>query len=93
MYLDNNGNARYLLDEYMNTKETGMYSVNLIEKVVKAATEESYRKAAEQLNDTTGNNISHTAVWNIVNTLGNKISEMKITGPLKNTVLIKKIQK
>jgi len=75
MYLDNNGNARYLLDEYMNTKENGMYSVNLIEKVVKAATEESYRKAAEQLNDTTGNNISHTAVWNIVNTLGNKISE------------------
>lgn len=38
MYLDNNGNARYLLDEYMNTKENGMYSVNLIEKVVKAAT-------------------------------------------------------
>lgn len=27
MYLDNNGNARYLLDEYMNTKENGMYSV------------------------------------------------------------------
>lgn len=43
--------------------------------MVKAATEESYRKAAEQLNDTTRNNISHTAVWNIVNTLGNKISE------------------
>lgn len=93
MYLDNNGNARYLLDEYMNTKENGMYSVNLIEKVVKAATEESYRKAAEQLNDTTGNNISHTAVWNIVNTLGNKISENENNRTSEEYSPDKKIQK
>ena len=74
MYLDETGHARYLLDELMEMKQTGIYSSNLIEKVINAATEESYRKAAGQLNETTGNNLSHTAVWNIVNSLGQKIS-------------------
>lgn len=61
--------------------------------MVKAATEQSYRKAAEQLNDTTGNNISHTAVWNIVSTLGNKISENENNRTSEEYSPDKKIQK
>ena len=73
MYIDNSGKARYLLDEVLELKKNGLYSSNYMEKIVKAATEESYRKASEQLNTTTGNVISHTAVWKIINNIGDKI--------------------
>lgn len=82
MYIDGNGHARYLLDEMLGIKQYGQYSENIVEKMLMTATKESYRTAARQLSETTGENISHSALWNVVNKVGGEISEMeKLTPP------------
>lgn len=77
MYLDQEGHARYLLDELLEIKQTGQYSENLVEKILTTATKESYRGAAEQLSQTTGENLSHSAIWNVVNKVGEEISAIE----------------
>lgn len=81
MYLDQNGHARYLLDELLEIKQTGQYSENLIEKILTTVTKESYRGAAQQLSDTTGENLSHSAIWQIVNKVGEELSEIENITP------------
>lgn len=81
MYIDDTGRVRYLLDEMLGIKQTGQYSENLVEKILTTVAKESYRGAAQQLADTTGENLSHTAIWNVVNKVGTEISEMEQTVP------------
>lgn len=65
----------YLLDEYLNMETIGHISTNLVEKIVDLATDESYRKTAEKITEMTNQSISHSAAWNIIQTVGEKIAE------------------
>ena len=66
---------KYLLDEYLNMETIGHMSANLVEKVIESALNVPYRKAAENVSELTGQSISHMAVWNLVQVLGEKISK------------------
>lgn len=65
----------YLLDEYLNMETIGHMSPNIVEKIIENTTDKSFRKTAEKIEKSSNQNISHTAVWNIVQTLGEKIEE------------------
>lgn len=65
----------FLLDRYLKLETIGFMSPNLVEKVVENASNVSYRKAAENVTELTGQDISHGAVWNIVQELGRRISK------------------
>jgi len=65
----------YLLDEWMGREPKGLFSANLVESIVHAATELSYRAAAEQVSRTCGQAISHGGVWNLVQDLGKQICQ------------------
>ena len=45
----------------------------LSEMIAKAACEGSYRAAARSVSEMTGQTISHTAAWNVVEQLGERI--------------------
>lgn len=81
MYIDEAGHARYLLDEILKIRQCGQYSENLVEKMLITVTQESYRAAAQQLAETTGEILSHTAIWNVVNKVGKEISDMEKSAP------------
>ncbi|WP_434576999.1 ISLre2 family transposase [Thermoanaerobacterium thermosaccharolyticum] len=74
-YKDENGKKCYvyLLDEYLKMETIGFMSVNLLEKIIESVSNVSYRKAAENITELTGQDISHAAVWNIVQELGKRI--------------------
>lgn len=63
----------YLLDEAIGMEKIGQISSNLAEKIANIATEESYRKASRQISGTTGQTISHTGVWNVIQSIGGRI--------------------
>lgn len=65
----------YLLDEAMHMDKIGLISTNLAEKIAMTATESSYRVTAELISETCGQSISHGGVWNLVQRLGERISE------------------
>jgi hypothetical protein len=73
-HIDEDGQKRfrYLLDEYLKLETIGFMSPNLVEKVAENACEVSYRKAAGNVTEMTGQSISHTAVWNVVQELGGR---------------------
>lgn len=75
LYLDNTGKGVYLLDEELRTKTDGSFSENIVEAMLNLVTVNSYRSAAEAINKTTGTNVSHTAIWNIVSNIGSDISK------------------
>ena len=63
----------YLLDEAMGISGTGFFSGLLSEMIAKAACEGSYRSAARSISELTGQTISHTAAWNVVQRLGERV--------------------
>ena len=65
----------YLLDEAMHMEKIGMISTNLAEKIAMTVTEAPYRAAAETISNTCGQSISHGGAWNLVQKLGERISE------------------
>lgn len=66
---------KYLLDEYLKMDTVGHISTNLVEKIIDLAVDESYRKTADKVTEMTNQSISHSAAWNVVQTLGDKIEE------------------
>ncbi len=76
-YVDENGKKsyRYLLDEYLEMETIGHMSANLVEKMVENATNVSMRKAAQNIKEMTNQDVSHMAVWNIVQELGQRIEK------------------
>ena len=74
-----NGKARYIyfLDELLEIKDFGLYSVGIVEMVTREITKKSYRETAKTISEDTDNTISHTAVRNIVLKLGEKIKEIE----------------
>lgn len=52
-----------------------MISTNLAEKVIENASITSYRNAAKNVTELTGQSISHGGIWNVVQALGEKVKE------------------
>jgi len=65
----------YLLDEALAMDKIGMISTNLAEKIAETVTEAPYRVTAEMISSTCGQSISHSGVWNLIQKLGERISE------------------
>ena len=65
----------YLLDETMQMDKIGFISTNLAEKLAMTVTESPYRVTADIISSTYGQSISAGGVWNVMQRLGEKISE------------------
>lgn len=70
----------YLLDEAMHMDKIGLISTNLAEKIAMTATEAPYRVTAETISSTCGQSISHGGVWNLLQQIGERISEEELHG-------------
>lgn len=65
----------YLLDEAMQMDKIGLISTNLAEKIAMTVTESPYRVTADIISGTCGQSISHGGAWNLMQKLGERISE------------------
>lgn len=65
----------FLLDKELGFDTIGLVSTNLAEKIVENATLVSYRNTAKNITELTGQSISHTGAWNVVQVLGGKVKE------------------
>ena len=64
----------YLLDQEIGMEKIGFISTNLMEKIMSVVTNAPFRKTADQITDTTGQSISHSGVWNLVQKLGERLN-------------------
>ena len=65
----------YLLDEMLSLENVGLISENYASLLVSEVTELSYRECAEKVSAMTGQSISAMGVWNVIQKLGEKVSE------------------
>lgn len=65
----------YLLDQAMQMDKIGLISTNLAEKIAMTVTESPYRVSADIISNTCGQRISAGGVWNVMQRLGERISE------------------
>ena len=65
----------YLLDQAMQMDKIGLISTNLAEKIAMTVTESPYRVTADAISSTCGQSISAGGVWNMMQRLGERISE------------------
>jgi len=88
----------YLLDEALGDVAIRHMSGMLSAQIVKASCEASYRSAARAVSEMTGQSISHTTAWKVVQVLGERVgeqeqvaaklaSESKGTGTIESKVL------
>jgi len=63
----------YLLDEAMGIEGSGFMSGLLAEQIVRASCEGAYRSAARAVSEMTGQRISHTAAWKVVQDIGRRV--------------------
>lgn len=88
----------YLLDEALGLNRVGCFSELLVTAVLDEVSKSSFRETAKTISATTGESISHTGVWNIVQTVGDRLEtiedknaqlarENKGKGSLKSKVL------
>ena len=68
---------RYLLVEYLDMETIGHMSANLIEKMVENVTNDSLRKSAENIKTMTNQDVSHMAIWTVVQELGQRIEKQE----------------
>jgi len=66
-----------LLDEELGLDNVGLISANLAERIVENACKVSYKDSAKNISDLTGQTISHTGVWNVIQKLGAKVEDME----------------
>ena len=67
----------HLLDEAIGKAGSGFFSEALLERLGSAVCELPYRKAAETISELTGQGISHTAVWNVTQQLGERVDAIE----------------
>jgi len=70
---DGRSSCIFLLDEAMGKEGSGFMSEMLSEMIVKAACESSYRSTSRSVSELTGQTISHTAAWNVVQEVGERV--------------------
>ncbi len=69
----------YLLDEELRLETFGKVTVNLAARIAECASVCSYRETAEKISSMTGQSISHGGAWNVIQDLGEKLSEVEET--------------
>ncbi|MFT8929825.1 MAG: UPF0236 family protein, partial [Sporolactobacillus sp.] len=69
--------TKYLLDEYLGMDTIGNVSINLVETILTNVTEVSFRKTAENIKTMCNQEISAQGVWNVVQTVGEKIQDLE----------------
>lgn len=69
----------YLLDEELRLETFGKVTSNLAARIAECVSVCSYREAAEKVSSMTGQSISHGGVWNVIQDLGEKLSEAEET--------------
>lgn len=69
----------YLLDEELRLETFGKVTANLAARIAECASVCSYRETAEKVSSMTGQSISHTGAWNVIQDLGEKLSEVEET--------------
>lgn len=69
--------TKFLLDEYLGMDTIGNVSINLVETILTNVSEVSFRKTAENIKTMCNQEISAQGVWNIVQTVGEKINELE----------------
>ncbi len=69
----------YLLDENLKLDNIGLISENVVELMVSSITEMSYRNCAEKISEMTGQSISAMGVWNVIQSLGEKLTDEEDT--------------
>ena len=67
----------YLLDEALRLEIFGKVSGNLAARIAECASVCSYREAAEKVSSMTGQTISHGGAWNVIQNLGERLSEVE----------------
>ena len=77
MVIDGKTKCIYLLDEFLQINDFGLYSESIVEMVAREITKKSYRETAKTISEDTDNTISHTAIRNIVLKLGEKIKKIE----------------
>lgn len=65
----------YLLDEELKLSSVGKVTTNLAARIAECVSVCSYRETAEQVSSMTGQAISHGGAWNVIQNLGEKLSE------------------
>ena len=65
----------YLLDEAMGMDDSGHFSELLRDLIVRLCCDGTYRDAARSVSEMTGQTISHTAAWSVVQILGKRLDE------------------
>ena len=63
----------YLLDDALGRSGSGFFSEFLSEEIARACCNGSYRNAAREVSELTGQTLSHTAAWNVVQNLGERV--------------------
>jgi len=76
-YYDEDGKKGYvfLLDEAMGISGSGQFSDLLTDMIVQACCASAYREAARSVSEMTGQTISHTAAWKLVQAVGKQVDE------------------
>ncbi len=67
----------FLLDDTLNLNTIGKVTSNLAARIAECASVCSYRETAEKVSGMTGQAISHGGAWNVVQSLGEKLSEVE----------------
>jgi len=65
----------YLLDEAMGMSDSGHFSELLRELIVRMCCDGAYRDAARAISEMTGQTVSHTSAWNVVQGIGKRLDE------------------
>ena len=77
LYYINEGGIKtgqvYLLDEAMGVSGSGYFSELLRDLIIRMCCDGAYRSAARAVSEMTGQTISHTAAWNVVQSIGKQI--------------------
>ena len=68
----------YLLDKELGLSRSGFFSELMSELIAKRCCESSYRSAAQTVSEQTGQVLSHTAAWNVVQALGEEIDKQEL---------------
>jgi len=72
----------FLLDELMGFEGSGLVSGLLAEKIAEMICKTSYRGTSEAISTMTGQSISATGVWNVVQAMGKKVDEIEKTNAI-----------
>ena len=73
----------YLLEQELGFETVGFISDLLVSKIAETSCELSYRKTAQTVSELTGQSISHTGAWNVVQAVGEKLDKKELGAAIR----------